>query len=350
MAGVNHSQGIYTIDNNQGCLSVIPGSSFEYSEYTPNPDISRKANVLFYVDKKGVYTHRDSSMHLALAMADDPYFNVAISSIRDASLSEHADVVIPRFDPPVDYDFLNELEAYDDGSRLFVNSPRAQRYFGDKRYLEAIAREHPEILPKTIVEDNPTALGDFIYNLKKNNGRYVVFKPIRGFGGEGIKKIDISEQTLSDIYCLAYGLSNSGKDEVILQEYIDNVAEYGDKRIHIANRAPVGAVLRKPKDREWLCNQKKGAKLVRDGLTDIDYEIIEKIMPLLESKGVYWAGIDIIGPYLGEINAVSPGLLFAVDALNGQLYGDRSAVRYLADEIKDDVKALTHKRELALAR
>ena len=279
-------------------------------------NLDSRANVLLYIDPERFEAERDSSMHLARGLAKDPYFNVGITTSPDAELARYADIVIPRFDPPIKPGFLEELEFYDDATRLFINPPQTQRYFSNKKYLEDIAREHPELFPRTKISSDPKELGAFLYELSKNS-KYAVYKPLEGFGGDGIGRINLQGEDLKreeDYIHLAYGLSQ-GK-EIILQEFIDNIAQYGDKRIHILNQHPIGAVLRIPKKGSWLCNQKKGASLELSELTDKDYELIEKVNPYLQKQNAYWTGIDVIGPYLGEINAVSPGLLYALDEFN----------------------------------
>jgi glutathione synthase len=262
-----------------------------------------------------------------------PYFNVALSNIPNPEHARYAEIVIPRFDPPVNYEFLDELGFYDDGTRLFVNPPQAQRYFSNKKYLDDIANEHPELLPKTLLSSDSEELGAFLYKLSKNN-RFAVYKPLQGFGGDGITRIDLhsdSLKKLEDYVHLAYGLSQG--QEIMLQEFIENVTRYGDKRIHLLDGNPLGAVLRTPKPGSWLCNQKKGGTLKLAEISQSDYEIIEKINPLLQRHRAYWSGIDIVGPYLGEINAVSPGLLYALDEFNNW-----NLMETFSNQLKQNVK------------
>ena len=73
----------------------------------------------------------------------------------------------------------------------------------------------------------------------------------------------------------------------------------------------------------------KNDKCWKCGLSPIR-EIIEKIEPFLrENRGV-WAGVDIIGPYLGEINFPSPGLLYRTDIFNE----NKEGTNYLIENIK----------------
>jgi glutathione synthase len=303
-----------------------------------------KSNVIVYLDNNALDLEGDSSKYLASALAQDPFFQVTLSTEPDANLAEYANVVIPRFNPPLNEEFTNDLEKYDDGSKLFINCPKALRYFSDKRYLGDIVKDCPEILPRTIVSLDPVELGDFMYDLKKSGKREVIYKPIKGFGGEGIKKISL-DRSPAKLYRLALELSKGLY--VILQEYIENITNCGDKRIHIVNGNPIGAVLRMPQKGEFRCNVKRGGSKIRTEVTSQDRDIIEKITPLLERQNVYWAGIDIIGPYLGEINVISPGLLYAADELNGLTESrlrKRRSIDNFVNSIKEEIKSRSYKQ------
>jgi len=344
----------YEIENgntNSSALAIIPRYSGEqFDNFYKNLDV--KAKVLIYIDEKLLKDPGDSTNYLYSNLDNDPYFEVSVSTRADAELAEHADVVIPRFNPPINEDFFDELERYDDGTRLFINPPESQRYFSDKRYLEDIANSHPEIIPRTIVSDDPEELGWFMYDLRRNGQKEVVYKPARSFGGKNIGKISL-DHNYRDLIRKADELLNG--QEIVLQEFIRNVTQYGDKRIHVVNGEPIGALLRMPERGGFISNGGQGGSKLKTNITDItdsEFDILEKVLPLLKEKGVYWAGVDLIknSPsevYLGEINAVSPGLLYYTDELNRNLHGkskEDSAVNYLVNEIKESTKKLNYNR------
>ena len=89
------------------------------------------------------------------------------------------------------------------------------------------------------------------------------------------------------------------------QEYLPAVRE-GDKRIILIEGEAAGAVLRVPAEDEARANLHVGARAVHAELTDRDREICARIGPRLRDKGVIFAGIDVVGEHLTEINITSP--------------------------------------------
>lgn len=344
--------GNYKIETDwyKGTISLVPTNYPYLFKSLYDRDLSRKANVLVYIDKKALSSLDDSTRYLAYTLDKDPYFQVRVTTNPDASLVEYSDVVLVRFDPPINEDFLQELEKYDNEDKLFINPPRAQRYFSNKKYLEDIAREYPKILPKTKLVSKSSELKAALRYFSENGIKELVYKPVDEFGGNGIGKFDTDGEEYSEVlfHLNHYFLGNGS--EFILQEYIDGI--YGDKRVHVINGEPVGAVLRTPAEGEFRCNVKKGGSLVRTNIAPEDYIIIDKINTLLQEYDVYWTGIDILKArhgnservYLGEINAVSPGCVVGTDKINGNYYGEG-----VAFEIVEDIKTKMQMKSLALA-
>ena len=52
-------------------------------------------------------------------------------------------------------------------------------------------------------------------------------------------------------------------------------------------------------------------------LTDHDYWICGQVGPELKSRGILFAGLDVIGEYLTEINVTSPTCIRELDAQYG---------------------------------
>lgn len=52
-------------------------------------------------------------------------------------------------------------------------------------------------------------------------------------------------------------------------------------------------------------------------LTPRDLEICERLKPELKRRGLIFTGIDVIGPYLTEINVTSPTGIRQIEAFGG---------------------------------
>ncbi len=97
----------------------------------------------------------------------------------------------------------------------------------------------------------------------------------------------------------------SGSHWVIAQKYL-GAANEGDKRILLLNGQPLGAVLRLHAEGEELNNLDQGGTALAAEVTDRDREICTALKDNLCNAGVVFAGIDIIGGMLMEINITSP--------------------------------------------
>jgi glutathione synthase len=92
---------------------------------------------------------------------------------------------------------------------------------------------------------------------------------------------------------------------MIIQAYLPAVRK-GDKRIILLDGKPVGALNRIPAKGETRSNLHVGGRAEAIGLSPRDHEICNAIGPELSKRGLVFAGIDVIGDKLTEINVTSP--------------------------------------------
>ena len=78
-----------------------------------------------------------------------------------------------------------------------------------------------------------------------------------------------------------------------------------------------GAINRVPQAGETRSNLHVGGTAVKVELTNRDREICERLKPELKRRGLIFTGIDVIGPYLTEINVTSPTGIRQVKAFGG---------------------------------
>ena len=90
----------------------------------------------------------------------------------------------------------------------------------------------------------------------------------------------------------------------------------GDKRILIVNGETVPyALARIPKEGENRGNLAAGGSGVGIPLSERDLWICKQIAPELKKRGILFAGIDVIGDYLTEINITSPTCIRELDKI-----------------------------------
>ena len=81
---------------------------------------------------------------------------------------------------------------------------------------------------------------------------------------------------------------------------------------------PVGAINRVPAQGETRSNMHVGGRPEKIELSERDLEICAKIGPLLKEKGQIFVGIDVIGPWLTEINVTSPTGIQELERFNNE--------------------------------
>ena len=207
------------------------------------------------------------------------------------------DVILIRKDPPFDMEYIYSTYILDlakmNGSKV-INEPAAIRSLNEKVSITMF----PNVTPPTLVTSNQNDLRSFLNDQKK-----IVVKPLDGMGGRSIFIVEKGEQNRNTIF---EEMTRNDKKTIMAQKYIPEITD-GDKRIHLVFGNHVGMSLaRVPCEDDHRGNLVMGAKGEVRQLTERDQEICDAIGETLLKAGVYFAGIDVIGDYLSEINITSP--------------------------------------------
>ncbi len=89
----------------------------------------------------------------------------------------------------------------------------------------------------------------------------------------------------------------------------------GDKRILMVDGEPVPYVLaRIPAQGETRGNLAAGGRGVAQEISQRDLEIASIVGPELRKRNILFAGLDVIGDYLTEINVTSPTCIKEINA------------------------------------
>jgi glutathione synthase len=102
----------------------------------------------------------------------------------------------------------------------------------------------------------------------------------------------------------------------VVQKFLPDVKK-GDKRILLVDGEFAGAVNRIPATDDLRSNMVRGGAPAATELTAREQEIIKRLGPTLRERGLLFAGIDVIGDWLTEINVTSPTGIRAVKSLGG---------------------------------
>ena len=95
------------------------------------------------------------------------------------------------------------------------------------------------------------------------------------------------------------------REPIIVQSYVPEVRQ-GDKRILLVDGEFAGAINRVPAEGEARSNMHVGGRPEATTLTEREEFICKTLGPELKTRGLIFAGIDVIGDYLTEINVTSP--------------------------------------------
>jgi glutathione synthase len=202
------------------------------------------------------------------------------------------DVILVRQNPPFDFDYFSNTCLLDQAKALVLNSPSGLRLVSEK--LATLS--FPEFIPPTLITYQEEQVRSFI-----QENSLAILKPLFEFGGHNISKITAqnAQEALSDFKKKCAG-------PFLVQKFLPEVEEDGDKRIFILNGKPIIGFRRIPKKGNFLANLCQEAEALPYKISNEDLKIATLIGKWLKDKGIFLAGIDMIGPYLIEINVTSP--------------------------------------------
>ena len=202
-----------------------------------------------------------------------------------------------RKDPPFDMEYVYTtyiLELAEQRGLLVVNKPASLRDINEKAYTSWF----PQCTPPSIITRSRADLLAFL-----NEHGKIVVKPLDGMGGRSIFVVSSGELNVNVIY---ETLTDYGTRFTLAQRYVPEIVA-GDKRILLIDGVPVEyALARIPAPGESRGNLVMGATPEGRPLTERDRWLCSEVGPVLAAKGVLFAGLDVIGDYLTEINVTSP--------------------------------------------
>lgn len=207
------------------------------------------------------------------------------------------DVILMRKDPPFDMEYIYTsyiLDRAELAGALIVNRPQSLRDMNEKAYTAWF----PQCAPETLVTRSMEDMKDFLAVHQR-----IVVKPLDGMGGKSIFVVAVGDNNANVIF---ETLTDNGRRFAMAQVFIPQISD-GDKRILLIDGEPVPYCLaRIPPPDDNRGNLVMGAVGDARALTERDRWICAEVGPVLREQGVIFAGIDVIGDFMTEINVTSP--------------------------------------------
>ncbi|CAA9892715.1 glutathione synthetase [Candidatus Methylobacter favarea] len=217
---------------------------------------------------------------------------------------DQLNVIMMRKDPPFDQEYIYAtylLERAENLGVYVVNKPQSLRDANEKLFTAWF----PQCCAETLVAREAARIRSFL----QEQGE-IILKPLDGMGGTSIFHLRPGDPNLSVIL---ETMTQYNKRYVMAQKYLPAIKD-GDKRIIVVNGEAVPyALARIPAQGETRGNLAAGGSAEGRPLTKRDHWIASEVGPALRQRGLVFAGLDVIGDKLTEINVTSPTCVQELD-------------------------------------
>ena len=272
-------------------------------------EAARRGHEVSAFEARSMFVRESSVRCLSapLAIHDDSDRWYSPGDSREARVADH-DLVFMRKDPPFDQEYYYATllleRAAAEGTRV-VNEPRALRDWNEKL---AILR-FPQFAPPTLVASDMARVHAFI-----DEHGDVIVKKLDGMGGTMIFRVAAADPNRNVI---VEAITDMGARTVMAQRFIPEITT-GDKRVLVIGGKPFSHCLaRIPKAGETRGNLAAGGRGVAQPISARDREIGEAVGSELVKAGIVFAGLDVIGDWLTEVNVTSPTCIVEIAQQTG---------------------------------
>ncbi len=239
----------------------------------------------------------------SLSVFDDASHWFELGDAQQKALTEF-NVILMRKDPPFDMEYIYATYLLDQAAEqgcIVVNHPRALRNANEK----LAATRFPDLCPPHCVTRDADMLKHFI-----DTHGDVILKPLDGMGGSSIFRLRADDPNRSVVI---ETLTQHQTQFTMAQKFIPEITA-GDNRVLVIDGEAVPYVLaRIPSQGETRGNLAAGGTGVPREINDSERRIVDTVAPWLRENGILFAGLDVIGDYLTEINITSPTCIRELD-------------------------------------
>jgi glutathione synthase len=269
-------------------------------------EAQRRGHAVWYMEPSDLVVEGGrlwaSMRRLEVRDNDHDWFTLEAAETRPV---DELDTVLMRRDPPFDMNYIYAtymLELAENAGTLVVNRPQSLRDANEKFFIT----HFPQCCVPMVISDRSVVIREFI----AKQGRCVV-KPLDGMGGESIFQVNSDDPNLNVIL---ETITDNESRPVLAQRYIDEITD-GDKRILVVDGEPVEyALARLPGEGDFRGNLAKGGSGKGVPLSERDRWICAQVAGELKARGILFAGLDVIGDWLTEVNVTSPTCIRELDA------------------------------------
>lgn len=277
--------------------------------------LSRRGHTIFLSDPSSLFVSDQVRVRTqqVTVLASEAYFFFQ-GKEETRPLSDFP-VILMRKDPPVDerYLYATQLLSLVTEKLCVINAPQALRDFNEKLAI----LHFPRWIPRTLVTADRREIDRFIEGL----GSEAIVKPLEGFAGLGVHRID---RTQEDYITILSEMTREGSRPVMVQKFLPEVFR-GEKRVFFLEGKPFGTLLKIPPEGQFITNPDTGAHLAQTRLTLPEKKLCLEVGRFLKRNGIFFAGIDVIDEKLTEINITSPGLLWELNEVDNFRYEEMIA-------------------------
>lgn len=143
----------------------------------------------------------------------------------------------------------------------------------------------------------------------------IICKPWLGHGGENIELYKNKDEL---IFALNKFFANQKQNtKIMIQPFLPEIYTVGDRRVIVINGTLVGNFVRIPANGKIASNLAQGGNAKIQDMTQEQIIICKNVAAFLKDKNINFAGLDLIGNRISEINITSPTGLKTYETLTG---------------------------------
>ena len=302
--------------NNTAALAALKAArNSVYAELAAHNNIDTTARAADWADVTDALQTKLEDLVHSIASLSKP---TATPTSEPRNSSVRSDV--PKLDssnPAADFPIYgSQVQTMAKQQGFDINDPDGLLATTHKSWLASLPPEVPR--PRTVV----TRSGAVAERFATTERGGVVVKPARASGGRGVGLVRDGLGELASAFDAA---SRAGDGWVVVQAYIPE-ADEGEKRLLWLDGELIGGYRRLRAPGDFRHNLRRGASPEAAEVDDADRRAVAALDPHLKRAGVWFAGIDLIGGRLVEVNVLNPGGAHFTTLLGGVAVGERLAV------------------------